>query len=111
NPTGPGGDQVLNNQPVVRGFNNPSYLGVGQSYVQNVNVPFPLSAQGLWYVYVVPDGTGFHHPFAMPEVSRTDKLSRSGAFSVTLSPPPDLAVSGVQAPAQDFSGQAMKLDW
>jgi len=31
NPTGPGSDQLLNNQPVVDYFNNPSYLGVGQS--------------------------------------------------------------------------------
>jgi len=111
NATGPGGDQTLNNQPVVLGFNNPSYLGVGESYQQNVSVPLPISAQGTWYVYVVPDGTGAHHPFAMPEASRTDKLAVSAGFSVTLSPPPDLAVSGVQAPAQDFSGQPMKLSW
>ena len=47
----------------------------------------------------------------MPEASRTDKLAISAGFSVTLSPPPDLAVSGVQAPAQDFSGQPMKVSW
>ena len=35
----------------------------------------------------------------------------SAGFSVTLSPPPDLAVSNVQAPAQDFSGQPMSLSW
>ena len=49
---------ALNNQPVVLGFTNPSYLGVGESYQQNVSVPLPTSAQGTWYVYVVPDGTG-----------------------------------------------------
>ena len=102
NPTGPGGDQTLNNQPVILGFANPSYLGVGQSYQQTVNVPLPLNAEGTWYVYVVPDGTGFHHPFAMPEVSRADKLAMSAAFSVTLSTPPDLAVSVVQAPRRFF---------
>jgi hypothetical protein len=111
NPTGPGGDQLLNNQSVILGFNNPSYLAPGDSYLQNVTVPLPIDAQGLWYVYVVPDGTGAHHPFAMPEVSRTDKLAISAAFSVKMTPPPDLAVSGVQAPAQDFSGQPMKLKW
>ena len=35
----------------------------------------------------------------------------SAGFSVTLSPPPDLAVTGVQAPAQNFSGQPMQLSW
>ena len=73
---------------------------MGQSYEQNVDVTLPITAQGTWYVYVVPDGTGCHHPFAMPEISRTDKLAISAGFSVTLSPPPDLAVTSVQAPAQ-----------
>ena len=111
NGTGPGGDQTLNNQPIVEGFVNPSYLGVGQSYEQDVDVTLPISAQGTWYVYVVPDGTGAHHPFAMPEISRTDKLALSSGFTVALSPPPDLAVTSVQAPAQDFSGQPMNLSW
>ena len=50
--------RLLNNQPVIEGFDNPSYLGVGQSYEQNVDVTLPITAQGTWYVYVVPDGTG-----------------------------------------------------
>src|SRR6185437_9770353 len=111
NGRGPGGDQTLNNQPIIEGFVNPSYLGVGQSYEQNVDVTLPLTAQGTWYVYVVPDGTGAHHPFAMTEESRTDKLAMSPGFSVTLSPPPDLAVTAVQAPAENFSGQPMNLTW
>ena len=111
NPTGPGGDQTLNNQPVIEGFNNPSYLGVGQSYVQNVNVTLPQTAQGTWYIYVVPDGTGYHHPFAMPEASRTDKLAISAGFNVTLSPVPSLTVTSVQAPSQEFSGQPISLSW
>ncbi len=111
NATGPGGDQTLNNQPIVLGFTNPSYLGVGDSYQQNVSVPLPINAQGTWYVYVVPDGTGAHHPFAMPEMSRTDKLAISAAFTITLSPPPELAVTAVQAPAENFSGQPMTASW
>ena len=39
-------DQLLNNQPVIVAFNNPSYLDVGQSYSQTVNVTLPISAQG-----------------------------------------------------------------
>ena len=62
--------KYLNNQPIVRGVNNPSYLAPGDSYLQNVNVVLPIDAQGLWYVYIVPDGTGAHHHFAMPEASR-----------------------------------------
>ncbi len=95
----------------IEGFVNPSYLGVGQSYEQNVDVTLPITAQGTWYVYVVPDGTGLHHPFAMPELSRTDKLAISAGFSVTLSPPPELDVTSVTAPAENFSGQPMNLSW
>ncbi|MGD1277561.1 MAG: CARDB domain-containing protein [Tepidisphaeraceae bacterium] len=108
---GPGSDQTLNNQPVIIGFNNPSYLGVGQSYANTVNVPLPATAEGTWYVYVVPDGTGGHHPPSMQELSRTDKLAISDAFTVTLSPFPDLAVSAVTAPAQNFSGQSATIQW
>jgi hypothetical protein len=111
NPTGPGGDQILNNQPIIVGVNNPSYLDVGDSYQQTLSVTLPLNAQGVWYVYVVPDGTGFHHPFAMPEMSRSDKLAISTGFSVTLSPPPDLTVPVVHAPTDAFSGQPMQVSW
>ena len=111
NPTGPGSDQTLNNQPVVLDVDNPSFLDIGQSYTQTVNVSLPISAQGTWYVYVVPDGTGFHHPSRMMELSRTDKLALSTGFAVALSPPPELVVTSVQAPPQDFSGQPMSLRW
>src|SRR5581483_3477996 len=53
----------------------------------------------------------FHHPFAMPEVSRSDKLLISMPFSITLSPPPDLTVPSVVAPPAPLSGQAMTLSW
>ncbi len=104
-------DQILNNQPVILGFDNPSYLDVGQSYTQTVEVPLPTNAQGTWYVYVVPDGTGGHHQFGMPELSRADKLAMSGGFTVTLTDPADLAVAGVQTAPQVFSGQPATVSW
>jgi RHS repeat-associated protein len=47
----------------------------------------------------------------MPEASYTNNLLMSAGFTVTLGPAPALAVSDVQAPAQDFSGQTMNVSW
>jgi hypothetical protein len=111
NATGPGGDQELATQPIVLGVANASYLNPGDSYQQTVDVTLPIGASGNWYVYVVPDGTGAHHAFGMPEASRADKLSVSSAFSVTLSAPPALTVSNVTAPDQNNSGKSMNVSW
>jgi subtilase family serine protease len=106
-----GNDQILNNQPVILGFDNLSYLDVGQSYTQTVDIPLPVDAQGTWYIYVVPDGTGNHHQFEMPELSRADKLVISSGFSVTASPAPALVVNPVIVPLIDFSGQPTNVSW
>ncbi len=111
--TGPEGDEILSRQPVVVGFENPSYLAPGESYQQTVYVRLPRDAQGTWYVYVVPNGTGARHPFAMPEESRTNNLRRSSGFSVILGPVPDLEVVEVQAPiAQNYmTGRPIRVRW
>ncbi len=103
-------DTILLNQPVVVAFTNPSYLGPGESYQQAVNVTLPINAEGTWYVYVVPDSSDYA-PGSMTEISRTDKLARSDGFNVGLTPPADLTVTSVQAPAEDFSGQPMTMTW
>ncbi len=108
-------DGVLFNNNVVEAFPNVSLLNPGQSYTQNVSVALPISAQvdatDTWYVYVVPDGTGSHFEPHMAEASRTDKIARSAAFTVTLSPLPSLAVTTVIAPADSFSGQSITVGW
>ncbi len=106
-----GFDQILNNQPVILGFQNPSFLDVGRSYTQTVNIPLPINAQGTWYIYVVPDGTGSHHAFTMDELSRADKLKISAGFTVALSPTPALVVNPVIVPPVDFSGQPTHVTW
>jgi YD repeat-containing protein len=112
------GDQFLadilkSNLSVLLPFKNASYLDVGQSYEQNVNVTLQLPALGTWYVYVVPDGlqSAGVYSFSMRELSRTDKIAISAGFTVNLTPPPALDVTSVLAPSQDFSGQPMTLSW
>ena len=108
-------DAVLFTNTVVQAFPNVSFLNPGQTYTQNVNVALPINAQvnaqDTWYVYVVPDSTGSHYVPHMAEASRTDKIARSAAFTVTLSPLPNLAVTKVIAPAISFSGQSLTVGW
>lgn len=104
-------DQLLNNQPVVDYFNNPSYLASGDSYQNTVDVTIPNSAAGPWYVYVVTNGLGFHHPPTLSETNRGNNLLLSAAFNVQLTPPPDLTVTSVAPPPTAFSGQPMTLQW
>ncbi|MFO0878902.1 MAG: CARDB domain-containing protein [Gemmataceae bacterium] len=111
NRTGPGGDEVLARQPIVVGQQNPAYLAVGESYQSRVDITLPINAQGTWYVYVVPDGTGARHPFSMPQLSRSNKLAMSPAFSITLAPPPDLVASTVTTPTVVFTGQPVRVGW
>ena len=77
-------DQLLNNQPVLAYFDNPSYLGVGQSYQNTVDVSLPITAQGPWYVYVVANGLGSHYAYTQPELNRTNNLLVSAPFNVQV---------------------------
>jgi hypothetical protein len=97
---------------------NPSYLDVGQSYSNTVNVPFPVSAAGTWYVYVVANRSFTHTPLdnfldtgPVKEASSVNDLTVSTPFTVTLAPTPDLVLSNVQTPAQAFSGQPLSISW
>ena len=92
--------------PFFATLGNPTYLGVGDTYSQTINVPLPINIQQTWYIYVYTD-----YSASMPEVSRTNNTLVSPGFKVTLSPPPDLAVASVQAPPQNFSGQPMNVSW
>lgn len=111
---GPLEDQFINNLPTrAFGVPNASYLEPGQSYTQTVDARLPEGSLGPWYVYVFADGIGFHfRPLpAVTEFSEANNLVRSEAFNIALTPPPDLQVTNVQAPAQGFSGQAATLSW
>lgn len=111
---GPLEDQIINNQPFhAFGVPNASYLESGQSYTQTVDVRLLEDSLGPWYVYVISDGIGFHFSPkpAVTEISEANNLLRSAAFNIALTPPPDLQVTSVQAPAQAFSGQSAVVSW
>lgn len=111
---GPLEDQIINNQPFrAIGVPNASYLEPGQSYTQTVDARLPEGSFGPWFIYIFADGIGFHFAPkpAVTEFSEANNLLRSNAFNIALTPPPDLQVTSVQAPAQAFSGQTSTLSW
>ena len=75
-----GGDRNLNNQPVILGFQNPSYLDVGQSYQQTVQLTLPINFSGPWYVYVVTNGKFAGHFERWAEGRR----AKSGGPGITV---------------------------
>ena len=98
--------------------NNPSYLLAGQGYSQTVDVPFPVSASGTWYVYVATNRSFTHTPLdnfidtgPVVESDSTNDMTISAPFSVTLAPLPALTVAPVQTPPAAFSGQPLTVTW
>ncbi|MBX9652516.1 carboxypeptidase regulatory-like domain-containing protein, partial [bacterium] len=108
-------DLLIVDQPntTLLSLPNPTYLEPGQSYTQTVDVTIPTNAAGSWYVYVFPNGLGkfYSVPVALRESDRTNNLTRSDAFQVNLTPPPDLVVTQVIAPSTTFSGQSATVQW
>ena len=97
---------------------NPSYLEPGDSYSQTVNVPFPVSASGIWYVYVVTNRSFTHTPLdnfidvgPVVESNSINDMTASTPFTVTPATAADLTVAPVQTPPEAFSGQPLTVSW
>lgn len=116
--SGPGGDQTICNQaelnnaiPVIR-VTNPQFLAAGESYVQTAQYTLPPDIQGPYFVYVITDRGGCHDIGGrVAEVSNTNNISRSEAFSIELSPQPDLVVTALIAPSTGASGNPIDVTW
>jgi subtilase family serine protease len=106
-------DELINNQPYRPiAFPNQAFLQPGESYTTTVDIPIPESYVGTYYLYVFPDGIGFHFPkFQLRESDRQNNLTRSNPFQINLTPPPDLAVTSVVSPLTLFSGQPATINW
>ncbi|MBY0589582.1 carboxypeptidase regulatory-like domain-containing protein, partial [bacterium] len=106
-------DDLINNLPYRPiPFPNQAYLNPGESYTTSVDVPIPVDYVGTYYMYVFPDGIGFHFPrFQLRELDRQNNLTRSDSFQVNLTPPPDLSVTSVVSPLVVFSGQSANISW
>lgn len=86
----------------------PDYLAPDSSYTNQIQVTIPHSIYGTWYLAVVTDGNNM----VDPELSTTNNTGLAlSPITVTLTPPADLVVSGVNIPATASSSNPFPVSW
>ncbi|HEX8342999.1 MAG TPA: CARDB domain-containing protein, partial [Tepidisphaeraceae bacterium] len=96
---------------VLATVTNASYLNAGESYLGKATVTLPRGLQGDYYIFVASDVNNQVFEYAPGVNAEGDNRTRSGAISITLSPPPDLVVTNVVAPLVAFSGELTEIAW
>ena len=89
---------------------NPSFLAPGASYQSSADVTLPQGVEGPYYIIVYTDAdaqTGAHGGNTIV----ASQVTASNAFPVELSPAPDLLVSSIITPSQEFSGQSATVTY
>ena len=86
---------------------NPSFLGVGDSYLSSAIITIPRRIQGLYYIIIRTDYQNRVNEGGL----EGDNTGASLAIPITLPPPPDLRVATVFAPYDAFSGQPVTITW
>ncbi|MDB9426220.1 CARDB domain-containing protein, partial [Microcystis aeruginosa CS-564/01] len=101
-------DQTLDNSDIYLGqAANSSYLNVGESYSNTLNVTLPVGIDSNYYFLVQADGTNQVWEFDR----EGDNITASNVTDVDLTPPPDLQIASIIVPASIFSGQKINLNW
>ena len=101
-------DQTLDSSDIYLGqAANSSYLNVGESYSNTLNVTLPVGIDSNYYFLVQADGTNQVWEFDR----EGDNITASNVTDVDLTPPPDLQIASVIVPASIFSGQKINLNW
>ena len=90
--------QVSLNQP----------LGVGESYSQELTVKIPQGTEGVYYFLVKADASDRINNFQGEVIN---SLGVSELTIVSLTPPPDLQVTVVDAPTQGTAEQTVSITW
>src|SRR5439155_535567 len=84
---------------------NASYLAPGESYVASADFKVPLTFFGTYYVIVKTDSGN-----NVREDNKQNNVTNK-VIQIQLTPPPDLQVTSVHAPAISFSGQTIPVTW
>ncbi len=102
------------NDPELASTEHSGPLEAGESYTANLRVTLPDDAIGDFYLIVYADiRGGVKQPERGDVYEFNQELNNwaSDSIRITLTPPPDLVVTGVEAPAGALSGQPVELSW
>jgi subtilase family serine protease len=106
-------------------FQNVSYLGAGESYIQTQQVSLPNNVKGTYYLFIVTDNydayninedtmeASTHIGTKVNLVPETNNRNNFKFIEIDIEPPPpsDLSVASVIAPAESFSGQQISISY
>lgn len=98
-------DTLLSQTWQLGQFDNPTYLGAGESYSETKTVKIPAELNGDYYLFLDVDLSG-----RQPECNEANNRFRAPSpIQIELAPPPDLQVVSVLAPANAFSGDTLNV--
>ncbi|MEZ6132743.1 MAG: CARDB domain-containing protein [Planctomycetaceae bacterium] len=101
-------DQTLDSTDTSLGTaSNPSFLNPGDSYSNQAQFTLPQGIDGNFFFIVQADNSNRVFEFQ----AEGDNIRAGGPTDVTLTPPPDLQVTSVNAPTTAFSGQPATISW
>jgi hypothetical protein len=86
---------------------NTTYLAPGASYQSSATVTLPQGISGPYYIIVFTNASGATGVHGGNTIVASE-VTASTPFPVTLSPAPDLQVTKIITPSQEFSGQPVK---
>ena len=90
-------------------FNHLGPVGPGGSYVRTAQVTLPEGLSGTYYFVVTAAAN--NPPYEFIYGNGTDNITVSQPFTIDLTPPPDLAVTGVGAPTTAQEGSTIQVGW
>ncbi len=90
-------------------FNHLGPVGPGGNYVRTAQVVLPEGLSGTYYFVVT--AAAQDPPFEFIYGNGTDNVTVSAPFTINFTPPPDLAVTNVNAPTTGEEGSTIQVGW
>lgn len=103
----PDPELVLNRAIVLGSYPHSSNLQPRQTYTRKENIALPKGVSGLHFIHVTTDLDNQVFEYAY----ENNNSGRSNTMDITLTPPPDLQVTSLQAPLSVSNGERVAIRW